>query len=205
MLELLLIRHGQTDWNVERKVMGRSPIPLNTTGRAQARSLAKGLKDIPIHAIYTSPTKRTMQTAQILMKGRETVPFMQEEGLTEIEYGQWVGSNINDLLPSAEFQAYLKRPLEFSIPGGETVTGAMQRAVAVVEKIRSSHADQRVAAFSHADVIRAIVVHYLKLPLNDWQGFSVDNAAMSILQFREEKARLVTLNCQGEWGRYFAI
>lgn len=205
MLELLLIRHGQTDWNVERKVMGRNPIPLNTTGRAQARDLAKGLKNIPIHAIYTSPTKRTMQTAQILMKGRDTVPLMQEEGFTEIEYGEWVGHDINQLLPSEQFQAYLKKPSEYAIPGGETVVGAMQRAVAAVEKIRTSHKGQRVAAFSHADVIRAIVVHYLKLPLDEWQGFSIDNASMSVLQFRDEKIRLVTLNCQGDWGRYFAI
>lgn len=86
---ILLIRHGETDWNRSGRVMGDQPIPLNQTGEEQARTCAAILSRTPIAAIYTSPVLRATQTAEIL-RGPHAVPLHQAAGLSEIGVGMWL-------------------------------------------------------------------------------------------------------------------
>src|SRR3989338_9506142 len=121
MLELLVIRHGQTDWNVNQKVMGRGPVPLNATGREQARILAEYIKDHPLDAIYTSPVRRTVETAEMIREGREKLALTHEEGLAEIDYGDWVDLHFDELFEKyrEEWMRYRANPEEFRPSGGE--------------------------------------------------------------------------------------
>lgn len=200
MFELLLARHGQTDWNVERRVMGAKPIPLSTTGKAQARLLAKGLKDIPIHAVYSSPIRRAIQTAQPILKGRDSVSLFEEPGLTEIDYGDWVGRPFAEI---PELNDYFQRPSSVKIPNGETLEAVRKRAASAVERMRERHKDQRILAISHADVIKFILIHYLGMVLDDLQKFRIDNASVSVLHFNSIKTpRIVLVNGMGDFRKY---
>ena len=89
-MKLYIIRHGQTDWNVQGRIQGRQDIPLNAAGRSQAQMLAKGMEKRPVTAIYSSPQLRAMETAMALAgnQGVEVIPLPE---LVEIGYGDWEG------------------------------------------------------------------------------------------------------------------
>lgn len=200
MFELLLVRHGQTDWNIERRVMGAKPISLNTTGRAQARAIAKGLKEIELAAVYTSPIKRAIQTARPILKGRDSISLFEEPGLAEIDYGDWVDRNFKDI---PELEGYFQKPSSVIIPNGESLAGVQKRALEAVERMRVRHDGGRVMAISHADVIKLIVIGYLGLSIDDMNRFRLDNGSMTVFHFNDIKQpRLITHNTLSDWGRY---
>ncbi len=200
MLELLIVRHGQTDWNMEHRVMGDKPIPINTIGKAQARSLAKGLKDIQIDAVYTSPVTRAIQTSQPILKGRDSISLYEEPGFAEIGYGDWVGRAFSEI---PELPVYFKNPTSVPIPNGENLGEVQKRALTAIENIRAKHADQRILAISHADVIKLILIHYLGLPMDEMQKFRIDNGSLTILHFDDIKdPRIICVNAIEDLQRY---
>lgn len=196
-LDLLLARHGQTDWNPTGKVMGRHPVPLNDVGRKQAMHLRDWLQNIEIHAIYSSPMLRAKQTAEIISESCPDVPIIEEEGVAEIDYGKWVGMTYQEVAKEykKEYEDYRFHPSRMKIPGGEDVLDVQHRAVHAVERIRKKHEGERVLVVSHADVIKAILVHYLDFPLDLLQKVGVDNGSLAIYRFGTEWGdRLVALN-----------
>ena len=87
---LYIVRHGETDWNRQKKVQGHTDIPLNEYGRHLAEETAEGMKDIPIDIGYTSPLKRARETAEIILKGRN-IPLLDEPRIQEIGFGIYEG------------------------------------------------------------------------------------------------------------------
>ena len=196
-MDLLLARHGQTDWNPAQKVMGRSSLPLNSVGIEQAKRLSTWLQDVEIHAVYSSPMRRALQTAEIAIAGREGLPIIEEPGVQEIDYGDWVGMTFAEVEEkyNKEYNDYRFRPSTMKIPGGEAVIDVQKRAVASIEKIHKKHEGQRVLVVSHADVCKAMLVHYLGIPLDLLQKIGCDNGSLSIYRFGTAWGdRLVALN-----------
>ncbi len=198
MLELLLIRHGQTDWNVGRKVMGMQPVGLNAHGRSQVERMAVALQPSALAAIYASPAQRTLESAEIVAQGRE-LAVVPHAAFSEVDYGDWINAPFHafDQLPI--FQQYLYAPQTTQIPGGENVCAMQARAVAGIEEIRVAHQDGRIAVVSHSDVIKAIIVHYVGAPLAHWQRYAVDNASCTVLRFSTHQPRLLALNAHPDW------
>lgn len=196
-MQLLLIRHGRTGWNEEPRVMGARPIPLNEAGLAQARHLRNWLAQIELQAIYTSPILRARQTAEIIAEGRSTLKIFDEPGVAEVDYGDWVGLPFSEVAEKYEkdYQMYLKQPSQMRVPGGEAVLAMQKRSVAAIEKIKKKHAAARAAVVSHADVLKAIIVHYLGIPLDGLQRIGCDNGSLSLFHFGTEWGdRLLALN-----------
>ncbi|OGQ05606.1 MAG: hypothetical protein A2W61_02090 [Deltaproteobacteria bacterium RIFCSPLOWO2_01_44_7] len=196
-LDLLIVRHGQTDWNPTRKVMGQNSIGINARGIQQAQNLKEWLKPISIDAVYSSPMPRALQTAEIVIEGRNNLEVQPEKGLAEIDYGDWVGLNFDEVEERYNeiYNAYRFKASKVKIPGGEAVVDVQKRVVASVEKIRTKHQDQKVLIVSHADVIKAMLLHYLKLPLDHLQAVGCDNGSLSIYRFGTDWGdRLVALN-----------
>src|SRR4030095_8514765 len=102
-----LIRHGQTDWNRDRRVMGDHPIGLNAEGREQVEVLAKLLHHGSIEAAFASPLARTRETAEMLNRGRGLI-VREESDLKEIEYGEWVGKTFREIRSSPGFESYYR-------------------------------------------------------------------------------------------------
>lgn len=194
MLELLLIRHGQTDWNVERRVIGTNPVPLNKVGRAQVRALARVLKNVPIQAIYTSPIKRALETAAILLHGRDAIPLIEEEGLSEINYGQWVGRPFSEI---PELTQYFESPASVVIPCGEQIPEVQRRILTAIDKIRRAHMDGCVIAISHADVIKLALAGFLGMPLDNLHKLRIDNGSVSVVRFENDRPKVAAVNWVG--------
>ena len=202
-LEIILVRHGETDWNRDKRIMGRLPIGLNRRGRSQIQALARHLSKAPIDRIYTSPLRRARETS-ILIKGRRRIPVRLAEPIAEIQYGKWVGKTFNEIEKERAFQLYNTFPSRARVPGGETLWEAQQRAVAFVEKLRRERKSGRFLLVSHADVIKVIVAHFLRMDLNDFQRMKIDNGAISLIRFDGSSERVLAINVRVPLTRLFS-
>lgn len=184
IVEYLFIRHGQTDWNNIQKVMGRQPVSLNEKGKHQAKELAKYLKGLEIEVVATSPVKRAVETAKAIVSACPDSKLIVDEGLTEIDYGDWVNLTFVELTKRYPqvWQDYHNNPRKMTIPGGESLAAAQERTVDSIIKLRKKYPEGRIALVSHADVIKLAVIGMLKWPINMFKTFSMDNGAVILLR-----------------------
>lgn len=166
MTNLILIRHGQTQWNVIGRYQGQADPELNALGWQQAKELARQLKEQgpTLDLIYSSPLKRAWQTAQVISQvlGVEVIP---EPGLMEIHQGKWqtrLRSEIEANYPE-EFKAWQTRPWETSPPGGENLRQVQKRVYQAVDKILTPNQGKTIALVSHRIPLLLLKMRYLGL------------------------------------------
>ena len=127
-MKLYIIRHGQTDWNIAKKIQGRQDIPLNERGHFQAQCLGKAMENRPITAVFSSPQIRAMETA-IAVASPAGVPVIPVRDLMEINYGVWEGKTEEELLRDdrALYEAWWSHPAETAPPEGESINQGNER------------------------------------------------------------------------------
>jgi probable phosphoglycerate mutase len=185
---ILLIRHGETDFNLTHRFQGRIDIPLNEEGKHQAQALALALKDEPLTAIYSSPLIRAIETAQAIKAFHASTPLFKEEGLTEMDLGEFDGMQANDW--GSQHQEFYKiwrtTPSCLKMPGGESLREVQIRAINTLERITKLNSPgSTLLVCSHNFVNRAIICHALGLPLDRFRDFQQDAAALNVLYKRE--------------------
>ncbi|MBV7327710.1 histidine phosphatase family protein [Chloroflexi bacterium TSY] len=191
---LLLIRHGENDWVGSNRLAGRTPnVHLNERGRQQAQELAKMLAEQTIHALYSSPLERCVETAQPVADALN-LPFQIEEGVLEADIGDWEGKKLSDLAKLPEWSMVQHHPATFCFPNGETMRSMQFRAVSALERIQQRHPNQTVAVFSHADIIRTCMAHYLGVPLDLFQRIIISTASVSAIAFYEQRPSVLFVN-----------
>ncbi len=196
MPTILLVRHGETDWNRSGQIMGERPIPLNRRGEAQAQALAGVLGPGAARAVYSSPVQRARQTAQILAAAIQR-SVDTDRALTEIGVGAWEGRFWRDLTDDLIRHNFYRKPEEARPPGGETLREVQVRAVSAVQRAigQASLSEQdRLVIVSHADVIRAIVAHYLELDLQTIRRMRIDHASVTAIGLGDGLTDLLFLN-----------
>jgi probable phosphoglycerate mutase len=148
---IILARHGETDWNRERRWQGHSDRPLNDTGRDQARALAAELSGEPVSAVYSSDLLRAYETARVVAEqfGLDVVTV---SGLRERRFGSWEG--LEDVEVERRF------PGVRSPPDGETREDMARRVLESLEVIATSHPGRTVLVVSHGGPIRAVLRHH---------------------------------------------
>jgi len=202
-LKFILVRHGETHWNKDGLIQGGdSDIELNDTGLEQARKLAAFLKNEPIIAILSSPLRRAIATAEVIASHHQ-LPVEIDQGLRELKVGDLEGISISDLRTT--FSRFLLKWWQdgeaMKLPNGESLVELQQRAWNVIERLLERHKtnpehnkDATVVVVSHYFVTLAIILKALNLPLDRFIKFKLDLAGVSILEFRDYGARLVTFN-----------
>ena len=180
---ILLVRHGETDFNLTHRFQGRIDIPLNTTGKIQAQALAEALKDEPMTAIYSSPLIRAMDTARSIKTFHLSIPLFEEEGLREMDLGEIDGMEVSDWM--SKHQAFAKTwrstPSRLKIPGGESLQEVQIRAMETLERIVKRYpAGITLLLSSHNFVNRTIICHALEIPLDRFREFQQDAAALNV-------------------------
>lgn len=203
MLELLFIRHGQTEYNAKRLVMGRQPIPLNDVGVRQVEELCARFEDAGVKAVITSPVLRAKQTAERIARHCGDIDVEETDGLAELDYGEWVNRDIDEIIAENpdEWKKYRTRPDEMSFPGGESIGEASVRIGAIADDIVQRYEGGRVALVSHADVIKIALVHLMGFELRHMARFSIDNCAVCMMRISESSGRrLVLLSCTDSLG-----
>jgi len=195
-LKLILVRHGETYWNKERRVQGGgSDIGLSEAGLKQADGLAVALKNENVTVIISSPLKRALVTAKAIAR-QHRLPVIINDGLKEIAVGELEGLFVSDL--STTFTQHLMGWWQPGgsgrLPGGESFLELQERSWAAIKDLLAGHKDGTVVAVSHYFVILAIIFKALDLPLNYLTKFKMDTGGVSILEFRDYGARLVVFN-----------
>jgi probable phosphoglycerate mutase len=191
---VLLVRHGENAWVAENRLAGRTPgVHLNDKGHEQAAALAEQLRVQPLAALYSSPLERCLQTAEPTA-GVLGLPVIGEDGVLEVDYGEWRGGNLKELAKTPEWQLVQHNPAAFRFPNGETLYEVQGRAVAAIERIRQAHPNQVVAIFSHGDVIRTALAHYMGTPIDLFQRIIISTASISVIAFHGSRPAVLCTN-----------
>jgi probable phosphomutase (TIGR03848 family) len=177
---IVLVRHATTAATGKRLGGWTPGVHLDEPGRAQAEATAARLADAPIAAVYASPLERTQETAKAIAKAHGLRVRTRRE-IGEVDYGDWTDLPLGQLRRRSLWKVIQQTPSRVTFPGGESIRGAQARAVDAVETLATDHGDETVVAVSHADVIKAVVAHYLGMPLDAFQRLDIAPASVSIL------------------------
>ncbi|HEY1850318.1 MAG TPA: histidine phosphatase family protein [Candidatus Binataceae bacterium] len=190
----ILMRHGETEWNKQGRVMGRNPVELTEHGRAQVAATAHFAKSIKPDLIVTSPLVRARQSAEILAAALGGIEIIEEPAIAEVLYGRWEGMHYHELIDDPHYVTYRKSPIQHPTPGGETIPEVQARGVEGVMRTIEARPGQRVVFVSHGDIVRTVLCHFLKVELEHFHRIRVDNAALSAIQISGEFAEVKFLN-----------
>jgi probable phosphoglycerate mutase len=190
MTTLLLARHGETDWNRERRFQGHADPPLNELGRRQAGELAERLRGDCLAAIYSSPLRRAHETA-LVVGAALGLPVETRPALREVDVGSWQGlsrDEIEERFPD-DFQRWLDGGDGWS--GGETYAGLQERVVRELLALARRHAGRRVLVVCHGGTIRAAQAAAAGLQYADTRRVSgpLGNATILVLRVEEDELR----------------
>jgi probable phosphoglycerate mutase len=198
MTTFFLIRHAAHDL-VGKALAGRQPgVFLNFAGVREAARLVGHLASAPIDAIYASPRERAQETAAPLAEARG-LPVRISPALDDIDFGQWTGRTFKELEADARWPIWCNRRTAAQPPGGETIVQVQQRTVAELARLASLHRDQSVALFTHCDVIKCALAHYLATALDDLELFEIAPASVSVVRVGDGWSKVWRVNDTGKW------
>ncbi len=195
-MRLILVRHGETDWNVTLQYQGHAKVPLNEQGKKQARLAAQRLIPGQATALYASDIVRAWETALIIGAATGISPQAMPE-LREIDVGQWEGLTPEELYRRYpdHMREYERDPARTVRMGGESYAQLQRRALVALNHIQERHrADETIVAVSHGGTIRALLCHIIGLDLIYFGRMWLDNGSLTELRHDTHGWRLVRLN-----------
>jgi alpha-ribazole phosphatase len=196
-MRLLLVRHGETDWNLGRRFQGHSDVPLNKVGLQQAKALRNRLSDETIELIYSSDLERAYKTAKIISTGKNKL--QTDARLREIHFGGWEGLTYNEIqekypaqLASWEQDVYKTAP-----PHGETLEQLAGHTQSLLNDLRVDHKAETILVVTHGGVIKVLICLALNLPATLYWQFHISPASLSEIAFYPAGAILNFMNDTG--------
>jgi broad specificity phosphatase PhoE len=192
--KILLVRHGQTDWNDIQKFQGTTDIPLNEAGLAQAEAVARRVAGWPVDVVYVSPLTRARQTADLIAAAHGQSPVVMEE-LKEVNFGSWEGLHYKTLTEQKD-KALLKWIADpfFCIPeGGEDWTSIKRRAERVVQRVLDSQ-HRHTVIVSHGGIMKALLVAFLDFDPHTVWKINALNCSLTGIEVREYETALIFAN-----------
>ena len=179
---LYIIRHGRTDWNDLHKLQGRTDIPLNEDGREMAKKAALEIRDVHCDICFCSPLKRSAETAQILLEGRD-IPIIYDERLVEMGFGEYEGiAGYFDGIDSP-VSAFFMNPDRYSAPiaaGAESMDELFERTGSFLEEkvMPELNRGRDVLIVGHGAMNSAIISRVKKLPLKEFWSAGIENCKL---------------------------
>lgn len=189
---ILAIRHGETAWNVDTRIQGQLDIPLNDTGRWQARRLAQALAGEELHAVYASDLSRAHATGEIVAR-RLGLPIELHPGLRERHFGGFQGhthAEVETRWP-VEARRWRQRDPDFSPPQGERLADFYARCVATASGLALRHPGQTIALVAHGGVLDCLYRAATHQPLDAPRAWSITNASINRLLHGEQGFSLI--------------
>ncbi|HIA16125.1 MAG TPA: histidine phosphatase family protein [Dehalococcoidia bacterium] len=194
-VNLILVRHGETEFNRQRLILGRGPEPLNATGQAQALAAAVAVSRNAPFVLYSSPIVRTIQTAEAIAS-ECSVAFTPMPGLEEIDAGDLeglTGSQLQEQYPDV-MRGWRNDPASAKMPNGESLGDVQNRTWAVINDIAQRHEDDTVVVVTHNFPIQAILCKALGMPLNNFRQLRVDLGSLTQMDVRDSVFTMLSIN-----------
>lgn len=194
----ILVRHGQTSWNIQEKFQGMSDIPLTDLGRKQAGFARDALKSVEIDQAFTSPLIRASETCNIILENHP-IKAKIEKDFRELSAGKWEGYNSKDIerLFPGELAIWNSTPTKVHMEGGETLEEARIRAINAFNKHLSQNKGKTILMVSHMVCLSTILLTIAGLPLDYIWKHPISNAAINIIEVdcNDNSANII------EWNR----
>ncbi len=187
MTTYILIRHGETSWNKDERLMGITDVPLTKKGIEQARRLGKYLSKINIDRIYTSPLVRTLKIAKAIKRYHKKAPLIKSDLLLERSFGNlegWKYQDVNNSFPTLVYSQTWKYKY-FQPPGGERIVEVQDRVRLFLKAIESSR-NNTIAIVSHGVFIKIMFAALLSIPLPSLSSYRIDNTSVTVLTKNNE-------------------
>ncbi len=184
--DFVLVRHGETDWNREKRVQGSKGASINETGREQAKALARLLWEVPLQAVYASELPRALETASYVA-GPHGVSVIADPRLNEIHHGDWEGLAETELPDVDLYRRWREDPSSCTLPGAETLRSVRGRAVAAMRDIAARHPAEKglVAVVSHQILLAVVKCFILDRPFSQIRRHALSVASYEVLTVGE--------------------
>jgi broad specificity phosphatase PhoE len=199
-MQIILVRHGQTDWNLQGRCQGSTDLDLNPSGVEQAETLALGLRQEKIHAIYSSHLNRALQTADRIRQYHR-IDVIADEDLRELDHGHLEGLTFVEVRERyPEFIGRWRRePALLTVPGGESLTDVERRIWQAMQRIACSHSSETVLVVTHNFPILALLCRITETPLNQYRAFHVEPCGLTRIGYAADRGwRLLSADDNGQ-------
>jgi alpha-ribazole phosphatase len=198
MPKIVLVRHGESVWNTERRIQGNRDVDLSLRGRRQTDLLVSHLRvHMPkaVAAIYTSPLRRASQTAERIAAAWR-LPLFADPDLREMSLGAWEGMTVSEIQSAYpnRYERWLEDPLAFPAVGGEDLRAFEERVTGALERMRQAHPGADLIVVSHGGVIKALLCHAMGLDIRHLFRIKQDNTAVSLIQLDGQGRRVLLVN-----------
>ncbi len=196
MTLVLLVRHGQTEWNRVERSRGRADVPLNETGLAQAGAtgwrVAKAWQPV---AVYSSPLGRAVKTAEAIAKHFD-LRVQIHPGLADIDYGDWQGLSPDEARQRwpEQIDKWYNHPEQARIPNGESLADIRHRAMQTIHELTGKHPDDTIVLVGHTVINRIVLLGVLGLGNKRFWKIKQDTCAINVFEAKAGDFILVSLN-----------
>lgn len=196
-MKLYVIRHGETDWNKEKRLQGKTDIPLNENGRELARIVGEKMKEIPFAFAVSSPLSRAVETAHLAFGGRD-IPIYSDERIGEMSFGDWEGLHYTDNteIPEGMIDHFFQNTdLYETPPNGEPFSDVLRRTHDLYEELvkNEEYEDCNILISSHGAASRAFLQSVFQ-DGNFWQTGVPKNCAVTIVELKHGQVLSVELD-----------
>lgn len=194
-MRLILVRHGETMWNRENRILGHTDVDLNEKGRKQAEQLGVAFKDEEVTAIYSSSLRRARETANEIARYHQ-LEVIADDAFMELDAGELDGLTFEEVMKRyGEFlKEWANDASSLKVPGGESIAEVQRRAWSAVNKLVDIHADETVIVVSHSLAIQSMINKALEMNLSNLRRLRLDLASISILNFGKSGISLLLYN-----------
>jgi broad specificity phosphatase PhoE len=195
MSRVYLVRHGQTAWNVGEIFRGRADIPLDETGRQEVHLAGETLKDETLHAVYSSPLSRSMETAENIAKFHD-ISVTPLDAIIDVSYGEWEGlgnQEVQQKYPDLH-ALWLTEPHKVLFPGGESLDEVRSRTMAALEDLLVKHQHENFALVAHRVPNKVICCALLGLDNSHFWRIQQDTASTNLFVYRNGQWIISYLN-----------
>lgn len=195
-MRLIIVRHGESEWNKIGRYQGQEDAPLSDLGRQQAEALAHRLKRETLDMIYASPLQRAANTARAIAEFHPNVPFLSEPALLEIHHGDWQGLYSKDVKSQygGELREWQMYPTRSQMPNGESFSNILKRVVDFKEKLQAERFGQTVLLSTHDVVVKILVADALGINMDRINRLWITNASISVIEYHHDLPYLVSLS-----------
>ncbi|MDQ7797753.1 MAG: histidine phosphatase family protein [Candidatus Edwardsbacteria bacterium] len=195
-MELILVRHGQTQWNKEQIFRGSKDIELDKTGRQQAEALGERLKSRRIDAIYSSSLKRAMYTAEAIAR-LQGLPVMVGPGLVDMCFGEWEGlahQEVKQKYPK-QYQAWRENPWKARIPGASNIKDVQAQSMRAIKGMIEDHPiESTIAVVTHRVILKLILMRMLNMGPEGFWNIKLSPCGLTTLEWDGKRFVLTCLN-----------
>lgn len=196
-VDLVIVRHGRTEWNREVRFRGRMDLPLDEMGQAQARAAAQAIHSRwpQAAAVYSSPLLRARQTAESIAAALGLVVEIHE-GLLDLDYGKWTGRTPAEVAQSdpGRYQQWLTAPDRVRFPGGGSLPGLQEGLLRMLGELEQRHTGQTVVLLGHLVVNRVLLCTLLGLELGALWKLGQEPAAINLARIDDGVGQVLFMN-----------